>query len=203
MTEVLAPASILISPQVEFSFKVECGPNFDCAPQPPVARRPQSRRRLSTISPRTTAASASILLDRMNQLLPSWGATSEADMGIMLAELIAYVGDNLSYQQDAIATEAYIETARSRISLRRHARLVDYLVHDGCNARAWIQLQMQGNPGQQIFLDRTLHPLLHLCAGHAVQPGRRLGQRGSGAARRGRRSSSRSATRSSTPNSTR
>ena len=77
-------------------------------------------------------------------------------MGIALAELIAYVGDRLSYQQDAVATEAYIETARSRISLRRHALLVDYQVHDGCDARAWIQLQVQGNPGEEIFLDRTL-----------------------------------------------
>ena len=79
------------------------------------------------------------MLDRLNQLVPSWGGTSEADIGVALAELIAYVGDQLSYQQDAVATEAYLETARSRISLRRHARLVDYHVHDGCNARAWMQ----------------------------------------------------------------
>ena len=66
----------------------------------------------------------------------------EADLGIALAELIAYVGDPLSYQQDAVATEAYLQTARSRISLRRHALLVDYHVHDGCNARTWMQLQV-------------------------------------------------------------
>ena len=65
----------------------------------------------------------------------------------MLTELVAYVGDHLSYQQDAVATEAYLETARSRISLRRHALLVDYHVHDGCNARAWVQLQGSGRPG--------------------------------------------------------
>ncbi len=61
-------------------------------------------------------------------------------MGVMLAELLAYAGDNLSYQQDAVATEAYLLTARSRVSLRRHALLVDYRVHDGCNARAWVRL---------------------------------------------------------------
>src|SRR5208282_5786430 len=63
--------------------------------------------------------------------------------------------DRLSYQQDAVATEAYIETARRRVSLRRHAVLVDYHVHDGCNARAWIQIQVAGNPGDQAFLDRS------------------------------------------------
>ena len=85
-----------------------------------------------------------VILDRLSQLLPAWGATSEADLGIALAELIAYVGDSLSYKQDAVATEAYLQTARSRISLRRHALLVDYHVHDGCNARTWMQLQVNG-----------------------------------------------------------
>ena len=100
------------------------------------------RRRRSITWRRITARSARIILDRLSQLLPAWGASSEADLGIALAELIAYVGDPLSYKQDAVATEAYLQTARSRISLRRHALLVDYHVHDGCNARAWMQLQV-------------------------------------------------------------
>jgi hypothetical protein len=92
----------------------------------------------------------------MSQLLPGWKGTSEADPGIALAELIAYVGDRFSYEQDAIATEAYLATARSRISLRRHALLVDYHVSDGCNARAWVHVEVSGNPGDKVFLDRTL-----------------------------------------------
>ena len=56
----------------------------------------------------------------------NWRRASAADYGIALVELLAYVGDQLSYQQDAIATEAYLGTARRRISLRRHALLVDY-----------------------------------------------------------------------------
>ena len=60
------------------------------------------------------------------------------DIGITLVELLAYVGDYLSYYQDAVATEAYLETARQRISVRRHARLVDYVFSEGCNARAWV-----------------------------------------------------------------
>jgi hypothetical protein len=140
---------------VSFCFKVECGPNFDCQPEapqcPPAAATPPPINYLA----KDYGSFRQVLLDRMHQLLPNWAATSEADMGIMMAELIAYVGDLFSYRQDAIATEAYIETARSRISLRRHARLVDYFVHDGCNARAWIQLTVQGSIGEQIFLDRA------------------------------------------------
>lgn len=141
---------------VEFSFKVDCVSNFDCATPPadcpPALASPPPINYLA----KDYGSFRTVMLDRLNQLLPTWGAASEADLGIALAELIAYRADYLSYRQDAIATEAYLETARSRISLRRHARLVDYTVHDGCNARAWIQLQVAGNPGQAVFLDRTL-----------------------------------------------
>jgi hypothetical protein len=40
-----------------------------------------------------------------------------------------------------LATEAYLDTARQRISVRRHARLVDYKLSEGCNARAWVCIQ--------------------------------------------------------------
>ncbi len=36
----------------------------------------------------------------------------------------------------------------SRVSLRRHARLVDYRMHEGCNARAWVQVAVDG-PGRR------------------------------------------------------
>jgi hypothetical protein len=136
--------------EVTFSFKIDCPPYFDCVPLhncPPEQPTPPPINYLA----KDYGSFRSILLDRMNQLVPNWGATSEADMGIVLAELMAYVGDNLSYQQDAVATEAYLATARSRISLRRHALLVDYRVHDGCNARAWVHLEVN-NP---VTLDRT------------------------------------------------
>jgi hypothetical protein len=137
--------------EIQFSFKVECGPDFDCAPPPctclPDLPTPPAIDYLA----KDYGSFRTVMLNRMNQLLPNWNATSEADLGIALAELISYVGDYLSYQQDAVATEAYLQTARSRISLRRHALLVDYHVHDGCNARAWVRLQV----GAQFTLDRT------------------------------------------------
>ncbi|RZM05809.1 MAG: putative baseplate assembly protein, partial [Pedobacter sp.] len=74
--------------------------------------------------------------------IPDWKEKNPADIGIMLVELLAYAGDYLSYRQDAIATEAYLGTARKRISVKRHARLVDYNMHDGCNARTWIHLEV-------------------------------------------------------------
>jgi hypothetical protein len=137
--------------EVRFSFKVECPSDLDCAPPPtdcpPDGPPPPPINYLA----KDYGSFRTVMLDRLSQLLPTWGGASEADLGIALAELVAYVGDSLSYKQDAVATEAYLHTARSRISLRRHALLVDYHLHDGCNARTWMQLQVSS----ALFLDRT------------------------------------------------
>jgi hypothetical protein len=138
--------------EVTFRFKVDCGPYFDCAPQPPdCAPEPPTPPPINYLA-KDYGSFRQILLDRMNQLLPNWGAATEADLGVVLAELVAYVGDQLSYQQDAVATEAYLLTARSRISLRRHALLVDYRVHDGANARAFVCVSV----AVPVFLDHTV-----------------------------------------------
>ncbi|MFE3389315.1 putative baseplate assembly protein [Streptomyces anulatus] len=79
-----------------------------------------------------------LLLERLSLTMPGWTERHAADLGITLVELLAHVGDRLSYQQDAVATEAYLDTARLRTSVRRHARLVDYLMHDGCAARTFV-----------------------------------------------------------------
>ena len=91
---------------------------------------------------RDFASFRQLMLDRLTLLLPQWNERSAADMGVMLVEILAYVGDHLSYQQDVIATESYLSTARRRISVRRHARLLDYFISEGCNARAWAQVQV-------------------------------------------------------------
>jgi hypothetical protein len=80
------------------------------------------------------------MLDRMALLMPDWKERHVPDVGIALVELLAYTGDHLSYYQDAVATEAYLDTARQRVSVRRHAHLVDYRMHEGNNARAWVFL---------------------------------------------------------------
>ncbi|MFH8617360.1 putative baseplate assembly protein [Streptomyces sp. NPDC017979] len=76
-----------------------------------------------------------LILERLSLTLPRWNEHHAPDLWITLVELFAHVGDRLSYQQDAVATEAYLDTARLRTSVRRHARLVGYPMHDGCAAR--------------------------------------------------------------------
>lgn len=140
---------------VDFSFKVECPSEFDCLPARvcPPGERPQID--LDYLA-RDYASFRRLMLDRMAALAPQWRERHAADVGIALVELVAYVGDYLAYRQDAVATEAYLGTARRRVSVRRHARLVDYQMHDGCNARAWVQVLVNQNvPAGGVLLPRV------------------------------------------------
>jgi hypothetical protein len=124
---------------VTFSFKAGCPSTLDCANVqacPPAALAEPEIHYLA----KDYASFRQLILDRLALIMPNWQETHAADLGIMLVELLAYTGDYLSYFQDAVATEAYIGTARERISVRRHARLVDYRMHEGCNARAWLTI---------------------------------------------------------------
>lgn len=125
---------------VDFSFKVECPSDFDCRQLSPCTDDPLEEPEIDYLS-KDFNSFRQLMLDRLSIIIPDWKERNLADLGITLVELLAYMGDYLSYQQDAIATEAYMGTARRRISLRRHARLVDYAISDGCNARVWVQLR--------------------------------------------------------------
>ena len=105
---------------VEFSFKVDCPRDFDCRPGTSARRSPPTTPEIDYLA-KDYASFRRLMLDRLALLVPDWRERNAADLGIALVELLAYVGDHLSYQQDAVATEAYLGTARRRISVRRHA----------------------------------------------------------------------------------
>src|SRR5687768_1421799 len=129
---------------IGFSFKVECPSEFDCKPEricpPDVKAKPQ----IDYLA-KDYASFRRLMLDRLAALVPDWRERHAADLGITLVELLAYVGDHLSYEQDAVATEAYLGTCRRRVSARRHARLVVYFINDGSNARTWVQIEVGGD----------------------------------------------------------
>ncbi len=128
---------------VDFSFRADCPSEFDCVKPcdcPPVE---VPRIDIDYLA-RDYATFRRLMLDRIAVLSPEWHERHAADLGVTLVELIAYVADYLAYRQDAVATEAYLGTARKRVSVRRHARLVDYPMHDGCNARVWVQVVLDG-----------------------------------------------------------
>lgn len=125
--------------EIHFSFKVECPSDFDCRPKHACDAEASPSPEINYLA-KDYGSFRRLLLDRLAQLVPDYRDPNPADLGAVLTELLAYVGDQLSYRQDAAATEAYLGTARSRVSLRRHALLVDYPMHDGCNARTWLQI---------------------------------------------------------------
>ena len=89
-----------------------------------------------------------LMVEQLSLLQPDWQEESPADLGNVLVDVLAYAADYASYFQDAVATEAYLGTARLRRSVRRHARLLDYTLHEGCNARGWIVVELDEKPGQ-------------------------------------------------------
>jgi len=154
---------------VEFSFKASCPTDEDCKAEP-VCPPPRREQPEINYLAKDYLSFRQLILDRLALIMPDWRESHVPDIGIMLVELLAYMGDQLSYYQDAVATEAYLDTARQRISVRRHARLVDYAMHEGCNARTWITIAADR--------DGSLDPLqTYFCtafpgspAGHVLQP---------------------------------
>ena len=124
---------------VDFSFKVECPADFDCAQPTVCATVPTPAPAIDYLAKDYTGFRR-LMLDRLALLAPDWTERSPADVGVTLVELFAWLADQLSYRQDAIANEAYLATAHRRVSVRRHARLVDYRLHEGCNARVFVRV---------------------------------------------------------------
>lgn len=131
---------------LSFQFRLDCAADLDCKAPHDCPPPPFVAPEIDYLA-KDYASLRQMMLDRMALTMPDWKERHAPDLGITLVEVLAYAADYLSYYQDAVATEAYLDTARERISVRRHARLVDYRMHEGCNARAWIALQSDSDFG--------------------------------------------------------
>ncbi|MFL6861895.1 MAG: putative baseplate assembly protein [Allosphingosinicella sp.] len=124
----------------DFSFKASCPSDLDCAAAADCPAPVLAEPAINYLA-KDYGSFRQLILDRLALTLPEWRERRAPDLMVALVELLAYAGDHLSYQQDAVAAEAYLGTARLRISVRRHARLVDYHLHEGCNARCWLAFE--------------------------------------------------------------
>jgi hypothetical protein len=116
-------------------FSTDCHPEWAAAPAPPsdppidyLAKDYDSFRHVA--------------LTWMASRVPGWEPTSEADLTQTLIALMSAAADELSDYQDRVMKEAYFATARSRVSLARHARLMDYHVHQGNQASTTIAVEL-------------------------------------------------------------
>lgn len=166
--------------EIPFRFRPGCFTN-DCAPIREA--RPAETGPAIDYLARDFDSFRHTLIVAMQQRVPGWRPTSEADLDQTLLELLAAAGDELADYQDRVMNEAYLGTARKRVSLARHARLVDYHVHQGSQASTWLAMEVGGAgaavippglrawtgddpnaPGAQTFLTRAaaaVHPLLN------------------------------------------
>jgi hypothetical protein len=83
-----------------------------------------------------------VLIAGMMRRVPGWSPTSEADLDQVLIDLIAADADEQADYHDRVLAERAIGSARKRVSLARHARLMDYHIHQGNQSDTWLALEV-------------------------------------------------------------
>ncbi len=126
--------------EIDFKFRPGCF-NINCAPDWKPALPPQDEPVIDYLA-KDYDSFRHTMIAAMGQRVPGWQPSSEADLDQVLLELFSAAADELSDYQDRVMNEAYLSTARKRVSLARHARLMDYHIHQGNQASAWLALEV-------------------------------------------------------------
>lgn len=90
------------------------------------------------------------MIDLIPQKLPEWTDRSEADFGVVLIELFAYMADILGYYQDRIANESFLATAQERRSVIHHLRTIGYELAAPAPASALLSLIISSKKIQEL-----------------------------------------------------
>ncbi len=147
---------------ISFSFKASCETDLPCAPPADCIPVPAQDPVIDYLA-KDYDSFRSLMLARLRQLMPDWQDTSSADPYIAAVETLAFAADRLSYMQDAAGAEAYLSTARNRISVRRHTRLIGYNLSPGKNARTFVTYSVAPAADGQMLISGT--PVLSKSAG--------------------------------------
>lgn len=117
----------------EFVFTIDCE-RGDCEP-PTVTAEPERRKRPAVdLLTKDYAGFVNLLSDHVRVRSPQQTDLSPASLERVFLELISHHGDMLSYYQDRVANEAFIDEASQRYSLRQHGKLLGYELFDGSAA---------------------------------------------------------------------
>lgn len=90
----------------------------------------------------------------IQEKIPDWTERSEADFGIALIEIFAYMADILSYYQDRIANESFLATAQERRSVIQHLRLIGYELEPAAAASAELTLIVANDKMDTITINK-------------------------------------------------
>jgi len=69
------------------------------------------------------------LLNAIDSVTTNWTSREESDPGIVLLNLMSYLGDNLSYNLDMQALEMYLPTVTQRKNIKKLLSLMGYKLH--------------------------------------------------------------------------
>jgi len=86
------------------------------------------------------------MLDLARLRLPEWTDQTPSDMGMLLIDLFAYMGDVVLYYQDRIANESFLHTAVERRSALNLLRLIGYELRPPVAATADLMLTFKAPP---------------------------------------------------------
>jgi uncharacterized phage protein gp47/JayE len=146
---------------VPFTFKAACPTTLDYMTPPAACPGPADEQVPVDYLAKDFASFRRALSEFSALRYPAWVERSEADVGVVLMEALAAVADELSYYQDRVSAEATIQTAAQRLSMVRHARLVDYEPAPATTATTVLQLdvkaaQASSPPGTSWKIDTAL-----------------------------------------------
>ena len=136
-----------------FKFRPGCFTN-DCAPT--LKGRPAEPGPAINYLAKDYDTFRHALMVAMAERVPGWKSTSEADHDQVLIDLFAAAADELSDYQDRVMNEAYLASARKRVTLARHARLVDYHLHEGNQASTWLAVEVIAGQAPFTLADQEL-----------------------------------------------
>jgi baseplate J-like protein len=141
----LAIASAKLDPffaAAGFTFKANCPATLDCAAPEPDCPPPADEQVPIDYLAKDFGSFKQALSEFSALRYPAWAERSEADIGMVLLEALSALADELSYYQDRVAAESALPTATQRLSVLRHARLVDYEPAPATTATALLQLDV-------------------------------------------------------------
>ena len=146
--EVVDPPPVAFDPLRTFlpaRLRPDCDALGSCFAVPPAPAPPEPSPVHDYLA-RDWLSLRQALLEFLLQDFPG-ADVSIADPTVTVLELFAHIGDVLHYRLDRVATEAYLETARLRTSVRRHTRLVDYQLGEAVSARTFVHVQVAPGAG--------------------------------------------------------
>ena len=137
-----APYGVILNPffaLADFVFAIQCDAG-DCRPLGATATTELAKAPELDLLTKDYQGFLTLLADRIGVSNRSWSDLAPASLERVLVELLAHHGDALSYYQDRVANEAFLDTATQRFSLAQHALLLGQTLREHQAARTLLAI---------------------------------------------------------------